>query len=59
MGVKKYKVKFKEANGEEYVFEFLTDRIDWSIEQYKRNRTIVEHEILKEEVDKSKGMLFG
>ncbi len=59
MSLKKYKVKFKEANGEEYIFEFLTDRIDWSIDQYCRNRQIVSHKIIKEEVDKSKGMLFG
>jgi len=59
MSMKKYKVKFVEANGEEYIFEFLTDRIDWSIDQYKRNRQILSHEIIKEDVDKSKGMLFG
>ncbi len=45
---KKYLVEFKEANGNTYEFEFNTDDISLSIEQYCRNRHIVEHRIINE-----------
>ena len=31
---KKYLVEFTEVNGTTYEFEFVTDNIEWSIEQY-------------------------
>ena len=56
---RKYLVEFKEANGKAYEFEFLTDDIEFSIEQYRRNRHIVSHRILDEGVNGKKQMLFG
>ena len=56
---KKYIVEFTESNGSKYEFEFLTDDIEWSIEQYCRNRSIVEHRILNEGAGGRKQMLFG
>ena len=56
---KKYIVEFTEANGSTYEFEFLTNDIEWSIEQYSRNRSIVEHRILTEGAGGRKQMLFG
>ena len=56
---KTYLVEFKESNGNTYEFEFLTDDILFSIEQYSRNRPIVEHRILNEGAGDKKQMLFG
>lgn len=56
---KKYLVEFTEANGNAYEFEFLTDDIKFSIEQYCRNRHIVEHRIINEGAEGKKQMLFG
>lgn len=56
---KKYLVEFKEANGNTYEFEFLTDNIQFSIDQYTRNRTIISHRIINEGTTGKKQMLFG
>jgi hypothetical protein len=56
---KTYLVEFREANGTTYEFEFLTDDIELSIEQYSRNRHIVKHRILNEGAGGKKQMLFG
>ena len=56
---KKYLVEFTEDNGNAYEFEFLTDDIKFSIEQYCRNRHIVEHRIINEGAEGKKQMLFG
>lgn len=57
--MRKYIVEFKEANGTTYEFEFLTDDISKSIEQYCRNRHIVNHRIMNEGTGGKKQMLFG
>lgn len=57
--MKKYIVEFKMLDGSTEEIEFLTDRIDWTIEQYGRNRAVVSHNILEEGSSKSKKMLFG
>ena len=57
--MKKYIVKFTYLDGNEEEVEFLTDRIDWSIAQYKRNRAIESEEILNESRTDNKKMLFG
>ena len=57
--MKKYVVEFKEAGGRVYEFEFMTDDIQYSIEQYCRNRHIVEHKIINEGTGNRKQMLFG
>ena len=56
---KKYLVECTEVNGTTYEFEFVTDNIEWSIEQYCRNRSIIEHRILNEGAGGKKQMLFG
>ena len=56
---KTYLVEFNEANGSTYEFEFLTDDIELSIEQYSRNRHIISHKILNEGAGGKKQMLFG
>jgi len=54
-----YTVLFKEATGHEYEFKFITENIQRSIEDYTRNRHIVEHRILEEGTSNKKQMLFG
>lgn len=56
---KKYLVEFTESNGTTYEFEFVTDNIEWSIEQYCRNRSVINHRILNEGAGGRKQMLFG
>lgn len=57
--MKKYIVEFTHANGEVEEVELITDRIEWSIEQWCRNRFIVDHKIISEGNSNSKQMLFG
>lgn len=56
---KEYIVLFKEANGREYEFKFITENIQKAITEYCRNRLIVEHKILEEGIGNKKQMLFG
>jgi hypothetical protein len=57
--MKKYIVEFTLLNGKKEEIEFLTDKIDWCIKQFSRNREVVEYEIINERTLKSKKMLFG
>ena len=57
--MKKYIIEFTHSTGEIEKVELTTDRLDWSIEQWKRNRSIVNHEIISEDTNNSKQMLFG
>ena len=57
--MKKYVVEFIEVSGHTHEFEFVTDNIERSIEQYTRNRSIVGHTILSEGAGGKKQMLFG
>lgn len=41
-----YTVKIKYLTGEEYTTTFLTDSITWTMEQYQRNRSPFDYEIL-------------
>lgn len=56
---KKYIVEFTELNGSKYEFEFLTEDIELSIDQYCRNRSITRHRIINEGAGGRKQMLFG
>ncbi len=56
---KKYIIEFTHSNGEVEVVELVTDRIDWSIDQWKRNRDVIKHEIIEEGSTNNKQMLFG
>lgn len=57
--MKTYLVEFTHQNGQKEVVEFTTDKIDWSIEQWCRNRIIVDHKIIQEGTTNTKQMLFG
>ena len=57
--MKKYMVEFTELNGTVYEFEFTTQDIQKSIDEYCRNRSIKEHKILNEDMGSKKQMLFG
>lgn len=56
---KKYLIEFTHSNGEIEVVELVTDRLDWSIDQWKRNRNVIKHEIIEEGSTNTKQMLFG
>lgn len=56
---KKYLVEFTYDSGKKEEVELITDNIDWSIEQYSRNRHIINHQILEEGTSSTKQMLFG
>lgn len=56
---KKYIVEFTDTQGNKEEVELITDNIEWSIEQYCRNRSIVKHEIINEGNSNRKQMLFG
>ena len=56
---RKYLVEFTEASGATYEFEFITEDIQFSIDEYCRNRHIVNHRILNEGTGDRKQMLFG
>lgn len=57
--MKKYTVEFTHSNGEKEIVELTTDRLEWSIQQWTRNRNIIKHKILEEGSSNSKKMLFG
>jgi hypothetical protein len=56
---KAYIVEFKEANGNVYEFEFITNDIEKTIEEYIRNKHIISHRIINEGAGGKKQMLFG
>jgi hypothetical protein len=57
--MKKYLIEFTHLNGEKEIVELTTDRLQWSIDQWKRNRSVVKHEVIEEGSSNSKQMLFG
>lgn len=57
--MKKYIVEFTYLDGKKEEVEFITDRIDWTIDQYRRNRMIANSQVLEEGSSKSKKMLLG
>lgn len=57
--MRKYTVEFTLSTGEKQIVELTTDRLEWSIEQWKRNRHVLKHEILEEGAGNTKQMLFG
>lgn len=58
--MKKYLIEFTHADGTTEEVELITDRIEWSIEQWCRHRRIVSHKIISEGSNgNNKRMLFG
>jgi len=56
---RKYLIEFTHSNGEKEIVELTTDRLEWSIQQWSRNRNIIKHEVIEEGSSNSKQMLFG
>lgn len=57
--MKKYLIEFTHSNGEVEEVELTTDRLEWSIQQWCRNRAIVNHKVISESSGNSKQMLLG
>ena len=57
--MKKYIVEFTHIDGVVEKVELVTDNIDWSIEQWTRNRQVANYKIINEGSSNSKQMLFG
>lgn len=57
--MKKYLIEFTHSNGEVEEVELTTDRLEWSIQQWSRNRAIVNHKVISESSGNSKQMLLG
>ena len=57
--MKKYIVEFTHASGEVEEVELITDRLEWSIKQWCRNRSIISHQVISEGSSNTKQMLFG
>ena len=51
---KKYLVEFTHINGEVEKVELVTDDINWSIDQWCRNRAIANHKIIEEGTSNNK-----
>ena len=56
---KKYIVEFTLLDGTVENIELVSEDIQWSIEQWSRNRAISKYEILEEGNSSNKRMLFG
>lgn len=57
--MKKYLVEFTHLNGTVETVEFITDRLDWTIEQYSRHRAISNFQVINEGTADTKKMLLG
>lgn len=57
--MKTYLIEFTHADGTKEEVELTTDRLEWSIDQWCRNRAIVDHRVISEGANNSKQMLFG
>jgi len=57
--MKKYIVEFTYLDGTKEEVEFLTDKIDWTIAQYRRNRMIASSQVITETSSNNKQMLLG
>ena len=57
--MKKYLIEFTLSDGTEEEVELTTDRLEWSIEQWSRNRAVVNHRVIEEGSSNRKQMLFG
>lgn len=57
--MKKYLIEFTHADGTVEEVELTTDRLEWSIQQWCRNRAVINHKVISEGSNNSKQMLFG
>jgi len=57
--MKTYLVEFTHSDGRKEQVELTTDRLEWSIQQWSRHRSITKHQVIEEGQSNSKQMLFG
>ena len=57
--MKTYVVEFTLTDGSKDEVTFTTDRLEWTIEQWYRNRNVTSHQVISEGTSNSKQMLFG
>ena len=57
--MKKHIVEFTHLDGTVEEVTFNSDKIDWSIKQWCRNRHVIDHKIISEGSSNNKQMLFG
>jgi hypothetical protein len=57
--MKTYLIEFTLSDGTKEEVELITDRLEWSINQWGRNRKVIGHKVLSEGSNNSKQMLFG
>ena len=57
--MKKYLIEFTLTDGSKQEVELVTDRLEWSIEQWSRNRPVTSHKVISEDKNNSKQMLLG
>jgi len=57
--MKKYIIEFTMTDGSIEEVELTTDRLEWSIQQWCRNRNVSGHQIISEVSSNNKQMLFG
>lgn len=57
---KKLTIQFTYSDGTKESVDFDTNRsYEWTVEQFSRNRSIIDHELINESPSNSKQMLFG
>lgn len=57
--MKTYLIEFTHLDGTKEEVEFTTDRLEWTIQEWSRNRAIASHKVISEGNTNSKQMLFG
>jgi len=57
--MKTYLIEFTHLDGKVEEVELTTDRLEWSIDQWCRNRAIASHKVISEGSNNPKQMLFG
>lgn len=56
---KTYIIEFTMHDGSVEKVELTTDRLKWSIDQWSRNRAVIDYKIISEGSNNTKQMLFG
>ena len=57
--MKEYIIEFTMSDGSVELVELKTDRLEWSIDQWKRNRAVSYHKVINENNSSGKQMLLG
>lgn len=57
--MKTYLIEFTLADGSVEEVSFTTDRLEWSIQQWCRNRAVLDHKVINEGTIDRKQMLLG